>query len=79
MSEAPERIWLDGNLDFGTHGAWFNLKLRRGTDIEYVRADIAAAKINELQNTITSQRNTIQRQKAVYGTKKPLPSCRTLC
>jgi hypothetical protein len=51
MSEAPERIWIEdefgeGDDDQWTYGTW-DVRNFDGYVVEYVRADIAQAQIDE--------------------------------
>jgi hypothetical protein len=47
MSEAPERIWADGNAEWDS-GSW-GLDKEFDNDVEYVRAD----RIEELEGKLT--------------------------
>lgn len=51
MSDAPERIWVDGNQDWDT-GSW-GLTKDFDADVEYVRADLAAPDLAELVEAAT--------------------------
>lgn len=42
MSEAPKRIWADGDYTWAA-GSWFLVKLH--DDVEYIRADLVEAAI----------------------------------
>ena len=47
MSEAPERIWADGNAEWDS-GSWGRDK-EYDEDVEYTRTDLVRAQIEELE------------------------------
>ena len=56
MSKAPENIWL---LPSGEWTWVFSLHPLEGGDIEYIRADIAQARIEELEEAILQHKSVV--------------------
>ena len=56
MTDAPETIWTTGNSQTGS---WNDSDVRHCPGTEYTRADIAQAKIAELENALAAASGTI--------------------
>jgi hypothetical protein len=58
MSDAPERIWLQWEEDFG-ESTWCQDPIN-DEDVEYVRADLIAAQLQEARATIRNLSDTLE-------------------
>ena len=59
MSEAPERIWTTGNT---YTGSWNNESMARFglPEVEYIRADIHEARVEDLENKLAKALGALQ-------------------